>query len=126
MNEKWENVFGEVPASFEERMRATLASLEEKPKVRVFRFPAGGLIAAALMIAVLAGTALATNLFGLRSITVSDPYATPQAVGDVIALQGLPESPEFKANAAWMTYLAGVDLDAAEDAGEGVEAPYSL
>ena len=100
MNDKWENVFGEVPASFEERMRSTLAGLEEKPKVRRFRFPAGGLIAAALTIVVLGGTALATNLFGLRSITVADPYATPEAAGDVIALQGLPESPEFKANAA--------------------------
>ena len=85
MNEKWENVFGEVPASFEERMRSTLASLEEKPKVRRFRFPAGGLVAAALLIVVLGGTALATNLFGLGSMTVTDPYATPEAVGDVIA-----------------------------------------
>lgn len=112
MNNKWDNVFGEVPASFEERMRTTLASLEE-PKVRRFRFPAGSLIAAALMIVVLGGTALATNLFGLRSIIVSDPYATPEAVGDVIALQGLPESPEFRANAAWMDYLAGQDLEKA-------------
>ena len=118
MNDKWENVFGEVPASFEERMRSTLASLEEKPKVRRFRFPTGGLIAAALMIVVLGGTALATNLFGLGSITVADPYATPEA-GDVIALQGLPESPEFKANAAWMDYLAGLDLTRAAAEAEG-------
>lgn len=111
MNEKWENVFGEVPASFEERMRSTLASLEERPKVRRFRFPAGGLIAAVLMVAVLGATALATNLFGLGSLTVTDPYATPEATGVVIALQGLPESPEFKANAAWMDYLAGLDLE---------------
>ncbi len=106
MNEKWENVFGEVPASFEERISATLASLEDKPKIRRFRFPAGGLIAAVLLVAILGGTALATNLFGLKSLTVADPYATPEAVGDVIALQGLPESPEYRANAAWMTYLA--------------------
>ena len=130
MNEKWENVFGEVPASFEERMRATLASLEEKPKVRRFRFPAGGLIAAVLMIAVLGATALATDLFGLRSLTVTDPYATPEATGVVIALQGLPESPEFKANAAWMDYLAGLDLEAsaakAEADGGSVPAGYEL
>ena len=130
MNEKWENVFGEVPASFEERMRSTLASLEEKPKVRRFRFPAGGLVAAVLMVAVLGATALATGLFGLRSLTVTDPYATPEASGVVIALQGLPESPEFKANAAWMNYLAGIDLDAAaaqaETDGESVPAGYEL
>ena len=126
MNEKWENVFGEVPASFEERMRSTLASLEEKPKVRRFRFPAGGLIAAVLMIAVLGATALATNLFGLGSLTVTDPYATPEATGVVIALQGMPESQEFKANAAWMDYLAGLDLETAAAKAEKLGAPYSL
>lgn len=105
MRESWDNVFEDAPASFEERMRQTLASLEERPRVRHLRFPTGGLVAAALLIAVLGGTALATNLFGLRSLTVEDPYATP-AAGDVIALQGLPESPEFRANARWMTYLA--------------------
>lgn len=126
MNEKWENVFGEVPASFEERMRTTLASLEDKPKVRRLFLPTKGLIAAALMIVVLGGTALATNLFGLGSLTVTDPYATPEAAGVVIALQGLPESPEFKANAAWMDYLAGIDLEAAAAKAETVDAPYSL
>lgn len=126
MNEKWENVFGEVPASFEERMRATLASLEEKPKVRRLFIPTRGLIAAALMVVVLGATALATNLFGLGSMTVTNPYATPEAVGTVIALQGLPESPEFKANAAWMDYLAGIDLDAAAADAEAVDAPYEL
>ena len=104
--EKWDNVFEEVPASFEARILSTLDTLEEKPKIRRFRMPAGGLIAAALMVVVLGGTALATDLFGLKSITVADPYATPEAVGDVIALQGVPDSPEFRANAQWMDYLS--------------------
>ena len=104
--EKWDNVFEEVPASFEARILSTLDALEEKPKIRRFRMPAGGLIAAALMVVVLGGTALATDLFGLKSITVADPYATPEAVGDVIALQGVPDSPEFRANAQWMDYLS--------------------
>ena len=107
--EHWDKVFEEVPASFEARIVSTLASLEEKPKIRRFRLP-GGLIAAALAIVVLGGTAFATDLFGLRSITVSDPYATPEAAGDVIALQGVPESAEFKANARWMEYLTSADV----------------
>ena len=129
--EKWDNVFEEVPASFEERIVSTLASLEETPKIRRFRIPAGGLIAAALLVAMLGGTALATDFFGLKSITVADPYATPEAVGDVIALQGVPESPEFKANAQWMDYLAscGVvsrSMDAPEDPGNESYALYSV
>ncbi len=118
MKDNWDNVFGEVPASFEERMKATLAGLEEKPKIRRFRFPGGGLVAAALAVVILGGTALATNLFGLQSLTVADPYATPAAAGQVIGLQGLPESAEFKANAEWRAYLAehgtGTDADAAD------------
>ena len=43
--EHWDNVFEEVPASFEDRIVSTLASLEEKPKIRRFRMPAGSLIA---------------------------------------------------------------------------------
>jgi len=113
MKESWDNLFGEVPASFEARINETLASLEEKPKIRRLRFPAGSLVAAVLAVAILGGTALATNLFGLRSITVADPYATPEAAGDVIALQGEPESPEFKANAEWMDFLSGYDADGA-------------
>jgi len=105
MNDKWDNIFGEVPVSFEERMRTTLASLEDKPKVRRLHVPMRSLIAAVLVVALLGVTALATNLFGLKSLIVADPYATPEARGDVIALQGLPESPEFKANAEWMDYL---------------------
>ena len=114
--ENWDKVFEEVPASFEDRIVSTLASLEEKPKIRRFRMPAGGLIAAVLTVVVLGGTALATNLFGLKSITVADPYATPEAVGDVIALQGAPESPEFRANAQWMDYLASVGVSAGDEA----------
>ena len=127
----WEDLFGEVPASFEARISETLASLEEKPKIRRFRFPAGSLIAAVLAVAVLGGTALATNLFGLSSVTVADPYATPEAVGDAIALQGEPESPEFKANAEWMEYLAGYDADGAiyarvRDSGTALDEKYDL
>ena len=116
--EHWDNVFEEVPASFEDRILSTLASLEERPKIRRFRMPAGGLIAAVLAVAILGGTALAMDLFGLRGITVADPYATPEAVGDVIALQGVPNSPEFKANAQWMDYLASVGV-ASRSAGAG-------
>ncbi|MBQ7736431.1 MAG: hypothetical protein IJT62_01185 [Oscillospiraceae bacterium] len=121
MKESWDNIFGEVPASFEARVSQTLASLEETPKVVRFRFPAGSLIAAVLAVAVLAGTALATGFFGMKNLTVADPYATPEASGDVIALQGVPESPEFRANAEWMDYLAGLDLvKAAADADAGI------
>lgn len=125
MKESWDNIFGEVPDSFEERMRQTLASLEETPKVRRFRFPAGGLLAAAMLTVVLGVTALATNFFGLGSLTVADPYATPEATSTVIALQGAPESAEFRANARWMDYLSSLDLpaEAAEEMspGEGYE-----
>ena len=125
--ENWDKVFEEVPASFEDRIVSTLASLEEKPKIRRFRMPAGGLIAAVLTVVVLGGTALATNLFGLKSITVADPYATPEAMGDVIALQGAPESPEFRANAQWMDYLASVGVSAGDEApADGSYALYSV
>ena len=121
MKVQWDKVFEDAPASFEERMRTTLASLEEKPKIRRFRFPGGGLVAAALVVVVLGGTALATNLFGLKSLVVTDP-TEPTAAGEVIGLQGLPESPEFRANAEWMAYLAenGANADGA-DTPEGYE-----
>ena len=49
MNE-WKDAFGEVPASFEARMRDTLASLEEDEKIRHFRFRPGMLAAAVLLV----------------------------------------------------------------------------
>ena len=115
MRDSWDNMFEEVPASFEARMRETLSALEEKPKIRRFRFGTGALAAAVLLVAVLGGTALATDFFGLKSLTVTDPNASPAAVSateepaggsTVIALQGVPESPEFQANAEWMDFLA--------------------
>ena len=38
MRDSWDNMFEEVPASFEARMKETLSALEEKPKIRRFRF----------------------------------------------------------------------------------------
>ncbi len=73
MRDSWDNMFEEVPASFEARMKETLSALEEKPKIRRFRFGTGALVAAALLVAVLGGTALATDFFGLKSLTVTDP-----------------------------------------------------
>ena len=121
MRDSWDNMFEEVPASFEARMKETLSALEEKPKIRRFRFGTGALVAAALLVAVLGGTALATDFFGLKSLTVTDPNASPAAVSataepvsdsTVIALQGVPGSPEFKANAEWMDFLASYDTAA--------------
>ena len=63
MRDSWDNMFEEVPASFEARMKETLSALEEKPKIRRFRFGTGALVAAALLVAVLGGTALATDFF---------------------------------------------------------------
>ena len=71
MRDSWDNMFEEVPASFEARMKETLSALEEKPKIRRFRFGTGALVAAALLVAVLGGTALATDFFGLKSLTLS-------------------------------------------------------
>lgn len=79
MRDSWDNMFEEVPASFEARMKETLSALEEKPKIRRFRFGTGALVAAALLVAVLGGTALATDFFGLKSLTVTDPNASPAA-----------------------------------------------
>ena len=129
MNDSWKNVYGEVPASFEARMRDTLASLEEDPKIRRFRFRPGTLIAAVLLVAILAGTALATDLFGLKSLIVTDPYAVAEATAepvssDLIALQGTAQSPEFRANAEWMDYLAA--YGAAFDTEARMDPRYSL
>ena len=140
MRDSWNDMFEEVPASFEARMKETLASLEEAPKVRRFRFGTGALVAAALLAAVLGGTALATDFFGLKSLTVTDPYASPAADaavtateepssdGVLIALQGAPESPEFQANAEWMDFLAAYDAgtDTAEEKAAPLSGKYDL
>ena len=49
MRDSWDNMFEEVPASFEARMKETLSALEEKPKIRHFRFGTGALVAAVLL-----------------------------------------------------------------------------
>ena len=136
MRDSWDNMFEEVPASFEARMKETLSALEEKPKIRRFRFGTGALVAAALLVAVLGGTALATDFFGLKSLTVTDPNASPAAVSataeqpasdnTVIALQGVPESPEFQANAEWMDFLAAYDTSAAAKEAAGIAEKYGL
>lgn len=121
------DVYGEVPASFDERIRCTLDHLpEEKPTVRCRRRrPWASAVAAAVMVVVLAGTAFATDFFGLGNLRVEDPFAAATAAPtsdpaeeaaakqDSIALQGVPESPEFLATAEWMTFLAGYDQDRA-------------
>ena len=128
MNQFWQDAFDEVPASFEARMRSTLSSLEDESKVRHFRLRPGALIAAVLAVAVLAGTALATNLFGLNSLIVTDPYAAVATAepnrSDLIALQGIPESAEFRANAEWMDRLATLGTGYTD--GWVAPAPYSL
>lgn len=136
MRDSWDNMFEEVPASFEARMKETLSALEEKPKIRRFRFGTGALVAAALLVAVLGVTALATDFFGLKSLTVTDPNASPAAVSataepvsdsTVIALQGVPGSPEFKANAEWMDFLASYDTAAmAEETAACLPEKYDL
>ena len=68
MRDSWDNMFEEVPASFEARMKETLSALEEKPKIRRFRFGTGALVAAALLVAVLGGTALATVQIFLEQV----------------------------------------------------------
>ena len=120
------NVYGEAPPSFEARIRMTLDNLpEEQPTVHRFRRkPWAGMVAAAVMVVVLAGTAFATDILGLGSLRVTDPFTattapTQEPVSavsepqDSIALQGMPESPEFLATAEWMDFLAGYDTDRA-------------
>ncbi|MBR3084687.1 MAG: hypothetical protein IKQ69_02245 [Oscillospiraceae bacterium] len=131
MKRSWEDLYGEVPASFETRMRDTLASLPaaEPVDIRRFRFRPSALIAAVLMVMLLTGAAFATDLFGLKSLIVTDPYAqisptASPAASDLIALQGFPESPEFKANSEWMDALAAARK--APDPVWTAEYPYSL
>ena len=55
----------------------------------------------------------------ILKIVVDGYVATAEPVSDstVIALQGVPGSPEFKANAEWMDFLASYDTAAmAEEA----------
>lgn len=135
----WDNIFGEVPASFEARILDTLATLEEdKPVRRLGRRGMTSLIAAAAAIVVLGGTALATGFFGLREVEVDNPYgevgaATQQDGSEslLIALQGYPDSSEYKATAEWMAFLAGYDQDralfrAAQENPPELDARYAL
>ena len=71
MRDSWDNMFEEVPASFEARMREMLSALEEKPKIRRFRFGTGALVAAALLVAVLGGTE-GNSLFMPEPVTKED------------------------------------------------------
>lgn len=87
---------------------------------------------------VLGGTALATGFFGLREVGVDNPYgevgaATQQAGSEslLIALQGYPDSSEYKATAEWMAFLAGYDQDralfrAAQENPPELDARYAL
>ena len=67
------NVYGDAPPSFEERIRLTLDTLpEETPVVyRHRRKPWASMLAAAVLVMILAGTAFATDFFGLGSIRVT-------------------------------------------------------
>lgn len=143
MKESWENMFGENPASFDARIDAALASLEEPEKVVRMRFTrrAASMLAAAVLLMVLGGTALATDLFGLKSMRVADPCVTSAPImvsateepddRDVIALQGFPESREYKANAEWASFLASYDIDGSilrrlGNAPTGLDSRYDL
>lgn len=110
MTNDWSNAFGDAPASFDRRVRETLDSLDEGKKTRrLGRRTLSALVAAAALVTVLAVTAVATDFFGLGSVKVDDPYATAAQTQDMIALQGYPESNEYKATAEWMAFLAGYD-----------------
>lgn len=121
MKYSWDDVYGEAPASFDQSVRSALASLPEEAPVPIRRFRLrGSLIAAAMLAIILGGTAFAMNLFGLKSLIVTDPYAVVSATAapsesDLIALQGIPESAEFKANSEWMDALAEIGTDSAPD-----------
>ena len=105
MRDSWDNMFEEVPASFEARMKETLSALEEKPKIRRFRFGTGALVAAALLVVVLGGTALATDFFGLKSLTVTDPnYIIHSPLDDFIPFNEWFIFPY----GSWFFLLAGV------------------
>lgn len=136
------NVYGEAPPSFEERIRLTLDALPEEKPVYRRRKPWATMVAAAVMVVILAGSAFATDFFGLGSIRVADPFtattaptvepaAAAPAHQDSIALQGLPESPEFLATAEWMAFLSGYDTDRSQlnalgNTVTGLEEKYGL
>lgn len=89
--------------------------------------------AAVALIAALSITAVATQFFGLRDLVIqseisapptaapdasslnkpsSEPDLTPEPQKqDLIALQGYPDSDEYKASAAWNDFCAGYDTD---------------
>jgi hypothetical protein len=92
--------------------------------------------AAAALVTALTVTALATRFFGIRDLVISSGAAGSPAVSaadpspvqtetaaaaapspsqspkqDLIVLQGYPDSPEYKAAAAWNTFCAGYDTD---------------
>lgn len=81
--------------------------------------------AAAVLVTALSVTALATDIFGLRSLVIGSSVSTPPdstATGDItlsappqdlIVLQGYPDSPEYKASQEWHEFLAGYDTDQA-------------
>ena len=146
--DRWDelkNVYGEAPPSFEARIRMTLDNLPEEQPVayRRGRKHWATMVAAAVMVVLLAGTAFATDFFGLGSLRVADPFTATTApteeplaeaaapAQDSIALQGLPESPEFLATAEWMDFLAGYDPDrtklkALGNTATGLEETYGL
>ena len=65
----------------------------------------------------------------ILKIVVDGYVATAEPVSDstVIALQGVPGSPEFKANAEWMDFLASYDTAAmAEEAAACLPEKYDL
>ncbi len=89
--------------------------------------------AAAILVVALGITALATGWFGVRDLVISTPSPSasaptaapstengattedpnPLPTYDIIALQGFPDSPEYKASAEWNTFCAGYDQDGA-------------
>jgi hypothetical protein len=79
--------------------------------------------AAAVLLTALSVTALATDIFGLRSLVIgSISDSTPAdslepgnsaPTQDLIVLQGYPDSPEYKASQEWHEFLSGYDTDQA-------------
>lgn len=75
--------------------------------------------AAAVCLAVgFSATAFATNLFGLRDMVmektqITDPMTGVTTSADLVALQGYPESDEYKACAEWTAFCDSYDVDGA-------------